>query len=397
MKKSVAIIGGGSAGLLLAVFLDASLFEVSIYERKKTPGRKLLVAGKGGFNLTHSEPIDAFVERYQPEGFLNAALRYFDNTALRNWLKSIGIPTYIGSSKRVYPIQGIKPMQVLHKIMEQLKLNNVQFNYEQYWTGWDINKQLTFASGLIVKADYVVFSMGGGSWKVTGSDGAWTKIFKNSEIGIIPFKSANCAFGICWDKTFIKENAGAPLKNIALSCGNKTCKGEVVVTDFGLEGNAIYALSFEIQDALENNGFAIITIDLKPQFSEGEILKKLTNSRKNTSKTLLDVLKLSNTQVQLIKNQLSKEDYLCKNTLSKKIKSLELTVQSAAKIEEAISTMGGVDLNYIDPNFELKTKSNHFCIGEMLDWNAPTGGYLLQACFSMGAFLANHLNTIQKR
>ncbi|PCI33264.1 MAG: aminoacetone oxidase family FAD-binding enzyme [Flavobacteriaceae bacterium] len=396
MKKSVAIIGGGSAGLLLASFLDTALFDVSIYERKKSPGRKLLVAGKGGFNLTHSEPIDNFVKRYHPAGFLDPALRFFDNTALRSWLNKLGIPTFVGTSKRVYPIKGIKPMEVLQKILDELKSNNVCFNYEQLWTGWNEKKQLTFASGLEVQADYVVFAMGGGSWKVTGSDGTWSELFKAKGITILPFRAANCAFNIDWKAAFIQEYGGAPLKNISISCGEKKCKGEVVLTNFGLEGNAIYALSYEIQSALAKESRATISIDLKPHFSEEEILKKLNGSHKNTTKILLDVLKLSKAQVQLIKTVISKEEYLYKPSLSKAIKSLKLTVNKAATIDEAISTMGGVSLNQVDANFKLSRLSNHYCIGEMLDWNAPTGGYLLQACFSMGAFLAAHLNSLEK-
>jgi len=396
MRKSVAIIGGGSAGLLLAAFLDPTLFEVSIYERKKAPGRKLLVAGKGGFNLTHSEAIDDFVHRYHPPGFLDTALRYFDNTDLRNWLADMGIPTFVGTSKRVYPIKGIKPMEVLQKIIDLLASNGVRFHYDHYWSGWNSQGDLTFDTGLKIQADYVVFAMGGASWKVTGSDGNWSSLFKNEGIGTIPFIAANCAFNIDWSSDFIEKNGGKPLKNITISCGEQTCKGEVVLTTFGLEGNAIYALSYEIQDQLAKGGLARITIDLKPQFSKEEILAKLSSSKKNTTKALLDILKLSNAQVQLLKTVISKEDYLCKSTLAYKIKSLELVVNAASPIEEAISTMGGIDLNEIDVNFELKSKPHHFCIGEMLDWNAPTGGYLLQACFSMGVYLAAHLNSQEK-
>ena len=396
MKKTVVIIGGGAAGLLLAAFLDPSLFEVNIYERKKAMGRKLLVAGKGGFNLTHSEPIDDFVQRYQPVDFLELALRNFDNTALRNWLLKLDIPTFVGSSKRVYPEKGIKPMAVLQKIIDVLHTNQVTVNYEELWTGWNEEGALTFASKKEVQADYVVFCMGGGSWKVTGSDGLWTGLFKEAGIGIIPFKASNCGFEIDWKSDFMDTYGGEPLKNITISCKEKTCKGEVVLTNFGLEGNAIYALSYHIQKDLEKKGFAIIHIDLKPQFTEEEVFVKLTSSRKNTTKTLLDVLKLSKAQVALLKTILSKDDFLNKSSLSKAVKHLELTIVGVASIDEAISTMGGVDLKQVNDNFELNARPNHYCIGEMLDWNAPTGGYLLQACFSMGAFLAKHLNSLEK-
>lgn len=396
MKKTVAIIGGGAAGLMLSVFLDPNLFEVTIYERKKTMGRKLLVAGKGGFNLTHSEPIADFIQRYQPTDFLEAALRSFDNTALRNWLLTLDIPTFVGTSKRVYPKKGIKPMMVLQRIIDVLHTNQVTVNYEELWAGWNEQGALTFASKKEVKVDYVVFCMGGGSWKVTGSDGAWTSLFKDAGIGIVPFIAANCAVEIAWKPDFIAKNGGEPLKNITITCNGETRKGEVVLTDFGLEGNAIYALSYQIQQELAKNGTSKIQIDLKPQFTEKEVLEKIRASRKNATKTLLDVLKLSKAQISLLKTMLSKEEFLNKSILATAVKRLELMIIGVASIDEAISTMGGVDLKEVNDTFELKTTPTHFCIGEMLDWNAPTGGYLLQACFSMGAFLAKHLNSLER-
>ena len=392
MKKSVAIIGGGPSALFLAAFLDSSRFEVTIYEKNKSLGRKFLVAGKGGFNLTHSEEMEAFVERYTPSLFLRQALLDFDNKQLQEWLEEIGIPTFVGSSKRVYPVKGIKPIEVLNKIIAVLKGKAVRFEMEQNWTGWNDQGELTFESGLAVKMDYHVFALGGGSWKVTGSDGAWLDVFAAKGISTQAFQAANCAYQIHWPEEFIKKQEGRPLKNIALICGDRIQKGEVVITKFGLEGNAIYALSPQIQRQLNEEKSAALFLDLKPVFTEQDILNRLhTTKGKNISDKLRKVLRLSNSQVGLLKSHLTKDEYLDIHQLVPKIKSLALKVTSSAPIDEAISTTGGIALSALDSNFELKKMKGSFCIGEMVDWNAPTGGYLLQACFSMGVLVARDL------
>ena len=392
MKKKVAIIGGGPAALVFAAKLDEQQFDVTIYEKNKSVGRKFLVAGKGGFNLTHSESINDFIHRYTPTNFLEKSLLAFSNTDLRDWLNDVGIPTFLGSSKRVYPEKGIKPIEVLNKILAVLEAKNVAFQFEKEWKGWDEQNRLLFNENEIIEADLVVFALGGGSWKVTGSAGDWLSTFKEKGISTVPFKPANCAYQIDWKKDFIDKQSGAPLKNIALSCGENSQKGELVVTDFGLEGNAIYALSPQIQMELDTKGKAEIFIDLKPQLTSEEILIKLTKSSKKLSQFLIDELKLSRTQVDLLKNELSKEEFLNPSILVSKIKSLSLSVNSASELDEAISTIGGISLNSVDENFQIEQLPNHYCIGEMLDWNAPTGGYLLQACFSMGVALAENLN-----
>ena len=392
MKKSIAIIGGGPAALLLAAFLDTDQFAVSIYEKNKAVGRKFLVAGKGGFNLTHAEPIQDFTKRYTPDYFLEKALLDFDNAALRQWLEKIGIPTFVGSSKRVFPVKGIKPIAVLNAILAVLKQKNIGIQYGQKWTGWDEDNALLFDSGLVVKADYVVFALGGGSWKVTGSDGSWLDTFAAKGISTRPFVASNCAYGISWPEGFRIKNEGLPLKNIALTCGEKTQKGELVITKFGLEGNAIYALSPQIQAGLQTTGAATVFIDLKPSLTTEVVLKKIRASKeKNTTLILRKVLKLSPPQINLLKTQLAKAVFLDSELLGQHIKKLPLKVSAAAPLDEAISTTGGIALSAVHPHFELKQLKHQFCVGEMLDWNAPTGGYLLQACFSMGVFVARYL------
>lgn len=395
MKKSVSIIGGGPAALTLAAFLDPKKFDVSIYEKNKATGRKFLVAGDGGFNLTHSEPLAQFIERYTPFLFLKEALNTFTNSDTRDWMKDLGIPTFIGSSKRVYPEKGIKPIEVLKTILKDLETKGVTIHYNHTWKGWKNDATLLFNSDKEITSDIVVFALGGGSWKVTGSDGSWLDNFKQKGIETIPFAASNCAFEIKWDRSFITTHEGKPLKNIAVSCNNNTQKGELVISQFGLEGNAIYALSPQIRDMLSQSKEATITIDLKPTLSVIEIEKKLKNSRsKKISESLKNDLKLSPSQIGLLKTATTKEDFLDVSTLSKIIKAVPLTIVATAPIDEAISTKGGIAIEAVSGQFELKGLPSTYCIGEMLDWDAPTGGYLLQACFSMGAHLAKTLNKI---
>ena len=392
MKKSIAIIGGGPSALFVAAFLDSNKFDITIYEKKKSLGRKFLVAGDGGFNLSHGEDIDTMITRYTPSSFLKNALLNFTNEDLRNWLENIGIPTFVGSSNRIYPEKGIKPIEVLTKIKQFLIDRNVQFEYNHEWKGWSHKNELLFNDDKTINPDFTIFSIGGASWKITGSDGSWLNTFKEKGVNILPFLPANCAYKIKWQQEFLLKNEGQPLKNIALSCFNKKQKGELVITKFGLEGNAIYALSPEIQTHLSANKMATILLDLKPTLDSTVIQKKINASHLRSTDILKKILKLSPSQVDLLRTVLTKEEYTDKNILSERIKALPLIVHAAAPLNEAISTTGGISLNDVNENFELNKLENTFCMGEMLDWNAPTGGYLLQACFSMGVYIAKHLN-----
>jgi uncharacterized flavoprotein (TIGR03862 family) len=395
VKKSVSIIGGGPAALILAALLDCEKFKVTIYEKNKTLGRKFLVAGKGGFNLTHSEPISELIARYTPPDFLEKALLDFDNEDFRKWIDSIGIPTYIGSSKRVYPESGIKPITVLNAILDVLDKQGVTIQYQRTWTGWTSNDDIIFNTDTVIKSDYTIFAMGGGSWKVTGSDGSWLDLFERESIPIVPFQSSNCAYRVNWPEDFILEHEGSPLKNIAISCLNKRQKGEAVITRFGLEGNAIYALSPQIREEMESHQKATILLDLKPTLPYDDLLEKIRKSTfKKTSETLQKEVKLSPAQIGLLKKYLSKETYLNPELLAQNIKNLPIEITGTSLLNDAISTTGGIQLIAVDENFQLKNKNRNYCIGEMLDWDAPTGGYLLQACFSMGMHLARHLNKV---
>ena len=394
MKKTISIIGGGPTSLLLAAFLDVDKFDITIYEKNKTLGRKFLVAGKGGFNLTHSEPIYDLIERYTPSDFLKNSLSSFTNNDFRKWLHDLGIPTYVGSSKRVYPEEHIKPIIVLNTILNHIKNKGIHFKYNHVFTGWDTQNNLII-NNEITCSDYTVFCLGGGSWKITGSDGVWLKTFEEKGIKTIPFEASNCAFKIDWNSKFIENNEGIPLKNITISCANKQQKGEAVITRFGLEGNAIYGLSPQIRAQLKLHNKALIYIDFKPTFTLENVASKIKNSNfKNTTQILKKELKLSPSQITLLKTYLSKESYLNTEIISKYIKKFPLDVNDLSILDEAISTVGGIDINAVDTNFQLHKIPNQFCLGEMLNWDAPTGGYLLQACASNGVFLAKYLNKI---
>ena len=393
MKKSIAIVGGGSSALFLASNLNNELFDVTIYERNKNLARKFLVAGKGGFNLSHSEPIDELIGRYTPNDFLSECLRAHDNVSLRTWYRNIGIPTFIGSSKRIFPELEIKPIEVLNAIVSELKDNGVGFKFEHNWSGWDEAGKLIFENQAAVDADVKIFCLGGSSWKITGSDGLWLDNFKKHKIPTKKFQASNCAFEIDWKPNFIKNREGEPLKNIAISCNSKSIKGEVIITKFGLEGNAIYALSPEIRNLINKDGQADITIDLKPSLTLEKVLEKMSNSKFDRLTDILrKSLNLSRAQISLLKSYTDKETFLNQDLLAHAIKNLALQLKSAAPLDDGISTVGGIALNAVDKNFELKGVANNFCIGEMLDWDAPTGGYLLQACYSMGLFLSEHVN-----
>jgi uncharacterized flavoprotein (TIGR03862 family) len=266
--------------------------------------------------------------------------------------------------------------------------------YEHTFSNWDVDNN-PIINNQSINSDYTVFSLGGGSWKITGSDGSWLQPFSEKGIKTRPFKASNCGYEIDWKPTFIQKNEGTPLKNIAISCKNANQKGEAVITKFGLEGNAIYGLSPQIREELDAHSKAIVFIDFKPSLTLENVLSKIKSSnQKNTTATLKKELKLSSVQIDLLKIHLSKESYLNAESLANNIKKYPLEIINTASIDESISTVGGIDRDAVSKNFELQNIKNQFCIGEMLDWDAPTGGYLLQACASIGVSVAKHLNKI---
>ncbi len=391
MRQSVVIIGGGPSAMCLAAHLDSKRYAVTIYEGQQSIGRKFLVAGKGGFNLTYDEPLPIFKEKYQPAGCMDGYLDAFTPDDFRKWLSEIGVPTYSGTSNRVFPEKGIKPIEVLSKIKNILAENNVKVLTNQHWSGWDSQGKLKFGS-TVVEADIVVFALGGASWKVTGSDGEWSALFKEKGIDTKPFRGVNCGFTVEWDSTFIEMAAGKPLKNIIVTHNETSTSGELLITEYGLEGNAIYGLSNSIQSALAEATSTTIHIDLKPSMSKEKIMTLLTKSEMPFTTVLSDSVKLSKIAIKLLKSQLSKERFINSNQLSDSIKALPIQIGSPRSLDEAISTIGGIPYSELSSDLQLTKLPRHYCIGEMVDWYAPTGGYLLQGCMSMGVYLANRLN-----
>jgi uncharacterized flavoprotein (TIGR03862 family) len=395
--KNITIIGGGPAALMLAAQLDTKKYQVTLCEKKKTTGRKFLVAGEGGLNLTYNASLEALIAQYSPSEFMAPIIRQFTNEDLMSWLNDHGVPTFIGSSDRVFPDLELKPITVLNKITAAITVKEIDVQLDTKWLGWNDKGQLCFEKLEDVKSDIVVFALGGASWKVTGSDGAWRKTFEERGVNVQPFRAANCAFGVNWNSDFIATHEGKPLKNIALTYDNHFSKGELVISKFGLEGNAIYALSQKIQEKLRNQESTIIYLDLKPSLTLDQIKAKYKSARRSK---VTDILKndinLDRTSIGLLKQFSDKDTFSNPDLLAETIKSVPVIIQSADVIDKAISTLGGIALDEIDANFQCKKIPNTYAIGEMLDWYAPTGGYLLQGCFSMGFVLAKHLNGLEE-
>ncbi len=394
--KIIAIIGGGPSALMLAAMLDEKKCNVHIYEKNATVGRKFLVAGDGGFNLTHSEGIESFIARYTPHTFLEQALRAFTNQDLCMWLQSIGIETYTGSSKRIFPLRGIKPIEVLNAILEKLKSKMVHIHTQHEWKGWDDTNALLFQNKketVAVKVDCTVFALGGASWSVTGADGTWLNLFQQRGVQTVPFQASNCAYQVSWPAEFLVKHEGQWLKNVALSTEGQVKCGELVVTALGLEGGPIYALSPLLRKQLLATGTAKIQLDFKPTLTKEVLLQKIHKAgNKSIANILSDDIKLTETQIALLKVFVSKDDFLNVEKLAQTIKSFPISIVATAPIDDAISTVGGIALSEVDKNFQIHKLPNQYVIGEMLDWDAPTGGYLLQGCFSMGAWVAKEMN-----
>lgn len=397
LKKRVNIIGGGPSALMLASELNPETFDVCIHEKNAALGRKFLVAGQGGFNLTHSEEPKHFIQRYSPFQFLEKAFFGFSNRDLITWLKARGIETHVGSSGRVFPLKGVKPIQVLDAIQKHLQQRGVNVFCSREWVGFTPDGKLllkTKTGTETLQSDFTVFCLGGASWPQTGSKGNWTHYFIERGIKISPFQASNCAYEIKWPKPLLAKIEGRALKNAVFSCGSMKHSGEVVLTAFGLEGSGVYPLSPAIRNELHIGNKAELLIDFKPGLNETTLLEKLQNKTNKGSYTqqVQKALNLNETQLALLKQFLNKDDFLNPARLVHCIKHFQLHISAPGPIDSAISTVGGIALDELGENFELKKIKNTFAIGEMLDYDAPTGGYLLQSCFSMGYFLAQRLN-----
>ncbi len=378
---SVAVIGAGPAGLMAAETIAAGGVAVTVFDRMASPGRKLLMAGRGGLNLTHSEELSAFLDRYGPaRARLEAAIAGFPPAALVAWCEGLGQPTFIGTSGRVFP-RGLKTSPLLRAWLARLGGLGVRLETRRTWTGWNADGALAFAEGRPVQARATVLALGGASWPRLGSDGGWTALLPGIEVR--PLVPSNCGFRIDWSAPFGRF-AGTPLKRIALSFRGRTVRGEAMVTLEGIEGGAVYALSPALRDAIAAEGPVVATLDLRPDLDLPTLARRLAGPRGSASLStfLRKAGGLAPVGIGLVQEALHAG---AAPDLPALVKAVPLRLLAPAPIARAISSAGGIALDELDAHWMLRRRPGVFAAGEMLDWEAPTGGYLLQACFSTGA------------
>lgn len=384
----VAVIGGGPAGLIAAERLSAAGLAVTVHERMATMGRKLLMAGRGGLNLTHAEPFDRFVGRYGAAAeWLRPLLEAFPPQALRDWAAGLGQETFVGSSGRVFP-EALKASPLLRAWLGRLREQGVGFRTRSEWLGWDDAGALRFADAGAESPDATILALGGASWPRLGATGGWVPILAARGVAISPLRPANCGFSAAWSEPFRRRFAGQPLKGVALAFAGRLSRGEAVVTGYGLEGGAVYALAAVLRDAIAAEGRAVLTIDLRPDLAVEDLAGRLARPRRGGS--LANVLRKAAGLGPVAANLLREAGDVPAEpmALARRIKALPLTLHAPQPLERAISTAGGVALSAVDGDLMLRALPGVFVAGEMLDWEAPTGGYLLQACFATGVAAA---------
>ena len=390
----LAVIGGGPAGLMAAETARTAGIEVHLFDAMGSVGRKFLIAGKGGLNLTHSEPRPGFDARYRERAReVGSWLDDFDAAALRDWARGLGIDTYVGSSGRVFPLDR-KAAPLLRGWVRRLKESGVQLHVQHRWLGWSDAGALCFDTPdgpMPFKANAVVLALGGGSWPQLGSDGAWTPLLAARGIDLAPLAPANCGFDVGWSSHLANKHAGAPLKPVIAHWRDAAgiehaLQGECVLTSTGLEGSLIYAISADLLDALERDGTATLQLDLAPGRELERLARDLAKPRggRSLGEHLRRHAGIEGAKAALLFEVLDKPLLQDMTRVAAAIKRLPLTLHSARPLAEVISTAGGVRLQAMDASLMLRDLPGVFCAGEMLDWEAPTGGYLLTACFASG-------------
>ncbi len=375
------MIGAGPAGLMAAETVARAGHRVTVFDRMPSPGRKLLMAGRGGLNLTHSEPAAGFLARYgQAAAWLGPLIDAFPPNALIAWCEGLGQPTFVGSSGRVFP-KSMKASPLLRAWLERLRGLGVTFVPRATWTGWNAAGELTFDGAPAFSADATVLALGGASWPRLGADGGWTALLP--DVAIAPLRPANCGFAVDWSAIFRDRHAGTPLKRIALIFGGATVRGEAMIAAKGIEGGAVYALSGPLRDAIARDGSATLLVDLRPDLGADELARLLGASRGGASLStfLRKRAGLSPVAVGLVQEALHAG---ATAPLPALIKALPLRLTAPFDLARAISTAGGIARDELDDRLMLRRRPGVFAAGEMLDWEAPTGGYLLQACFATG-------------
>ena len=387
-NPKVAVIGGGPAGLMAAETLLAGGARVDLYDAMPSVGRKFLMAGRGGLNITHSEPSEQFLSRYgRHRADLESTLAHFGPDDLRSWVHGLGIETFVGTSGRVFPTE-MKAAPLLRAWLRRLRQDGLTLHMRHRWLGWD-KQSLSFetpAGQVSVNADAVVLALGGGSWPKLGSDGAWVKTLSARGITVAPLLPANCGFDVAWSEFFRGKFAGEPVKPVIARFGDITRKGEFVVTETGVEGGLIYTFAAAARDVLAAGGKAVIHLDLAPARDLKALVQALSRPRGKNS--LANYLRkyagLDGVKAGLLRELLPPADFDAPAPLAAGIKALPVPLKAARPVAEVISTAGGVTFDGLDANLMLRALPGVFCAGEMLDWEAPTGGYLLTACFAGG-------------
>lgn len=392
--KHVAIIGGGPAGLMAAEVLARGGASVTIFERMPSLGRKFLLAGRGGLNLTHSEDAARFMMHYaEAAPHLQAAIDAFTPQMLRDWAQALGQETFVGSSGRVFP-KAMKSSPLLRAWLRRLAAEGVTVRLRHRWTGWNSDGQLTFDTPegpATVAADAVVLALGGASWPNLGSDGGWVAPVAAAGVAVAPLVPANSGFLVAWSEIFRARCAGQPLKRLALQVGDVQVRGEALVTAHGLEGGGIYALSKLLREAIARDGTARLSLDLRPDETVDALATRLAAPRgkQSLSNVLRKALRLSPVEIALLQEVTVRDGArlaaLSAGEIAALVKAVPLLLTGTAPITRAISTAGGIAFDALDDQFMLKARPGVFAAGEMLDWEAPTGGYLLQASFATGA------------
>jgi uncharacterized flavoprotein (TIGR03862 family) len=383
MTKTAAVIGAGPAGLMAAEVLSAGGVAVTVHDRMPSVGRKFLLAGRGGLNLTHSERLDIFLARYgDASTHLRPMLEAFTPLALIDWANTLGARTFTGSSGRIFP-EAMKASPLLRAWLGRLNRQNVQFRLRHDWRGWS-DGALRFhtpAGDVADTHDVTVLALGGASWPGLGADGGWTTLLQEKGVEIAPLRPANMGFNVNWSEHFRTRFAGQPLKNVMLRFGDHTARGDAMITGYGIEGGALYALSSVLREALASASPITLGIDLRPDLSQQQTSSRL--ARPQGKESLANFLRKS-VGLSALETNLLRET----GTPPDRLKSIAVMLTGHQPLTRAISTAGGISFNALDDALMLKAIPNTYAIGEMLDWEAPTGGYLLQSCFSTAVFCA---------